>query len=139
MTQDMDRIAKMVLCPIGTVRSQLKERPDARNERLRQLTARIELLPEFWEGLDGLAPGDEIAVLFWLHRMRAEELAVLKVHPRGDTSRELKGVFATRSPARPNPIGVTYVQVMACEAGALVVQGLDALDGTPVLDIKIRV
>ncbi|MFH1739812.1 MAG: TrmO family methyltransferase, partial [bacterium] len=61
------------------------------------------------------------------------------VHPGGDRSRPMRGVFATRSPARPNPIGVTTVRVLDCEENALVVEGLDALDGSPIVDIKIAV
>ena len=136
MLPDLDR--GIVLKPIGTVRSPLKERLDARDEGLRQEPARIELFPKFREGLDGLEIGDEALVLFWLDRIGEEERKVLKDHPQGDPNRELKGVFATRSPARPNPIGATTVRITGREDCVIVVTGLDALDGTPVVDIKIK-
>ncbi|MBN1178024.1 MAG: tRNA (N6-threonylcarbamoyladenosine(37)-N6)-methyltransferase TrmO [Anaerolineae bacterium] len=81
----------------------------------------------------GLEPGDDIVVLFYFHRSDGRPL---QVHPRGDLSRPLRGVFATRSPARPNPIGVTTVRIRRIEGNVIEVVGLDAIDGTPILDIK---
>lgn len=89
--------------------------------------------PEFAEALEGLAAGDEILVLTWLHLARRD---VLKVHPRDDPARPLAGVFSTRSADRPNPIGLHRVAVAAVEPGRLRVRGLEAVDGTPVLDVK---
>ena len=83
--------------------------------------------------LDGLSPGDRVFVLTWLDRARRD---VLRVHPRGDTSRPEEGVFATRSPHRPNPIGLHPVEILAIDGPRLHVRGLEALDGTPVLDVK---
>lgn len=80
-----------------------------------------------------LAVGDRLVVLTWLHGANRD---VLAVHPRGDASRPLTGVFSTRSPHRPNPIGLHEVEVVAIDAGRLRVRGLEAIDGTPVLDIK---
>lgn len=130
--------AAMGLRAIGMVRSDLKRRPDARDDSLRQRPAVLEILPAYREGLDGLEAGDRALVLFWLDRTREEEREVLRVHPRGDQERPMKGVFATRSPARPNPIGATVVRIARVEGGTLVVEGLDALDGSPILDIKIE-
>ena len=97
--------------------------------------------PEAWvafgaayaEGLRDLAPGDEILLLTWLHRADRD---VLTVHPRDDVRRPLRGVFSTRSADRPNPIGVHRVTVLAIEGTRLRVSDLEALDGTPVLDVK---
>ncbi len=77
-------------------------------------------------------------VLFWLDRTREEEREVLRVHPRGDQERPKKGAFATRSPARPNPIGATVVRIARVDGGTLLLEELDALDGSPILDIKIE-
>jgi tRNA-Thr(GGU) m(6)t(6)A37 methyltransferase TsaA len=85
------------------------------------------------EALDGVEPGDRIVVLSWLDRADRD---VLTVHPRGDTSRPRVGVFATRSPHRPNPIGLHPVEVLEVDGPRIRVAGLEALDGTPVLDVK---
>jgi tRNA-Thr(GGU) m(6)t(6)A37 methyltransferase TsaA len=80
-----------------------------------------------------LRPGDDVIVLTWLHRARRD---VLGVHPRGDASRPERGVFSTRSPDRPNPIGLHRVRVVEIEGTRMRVRDLEALDGTPVLDVK---
>jgi tRNA-Thr(GGU) m(6)t(6)A37 methyltransferase TsaA len=85
------------------------------------------------DGLHGLEPGDEIMVLFWFHRSQGFELLQ---HPRGDERRPKRGVFTLRSPHRPNPIGVTRVRIVGIEGGVVRVLGLDALNGTPILDLK---
>ena len=95
--------------------------------------ARVVFLPEFREAASDLHEGDEVLVLTWLHQGRRD---VLSVHPRGDTNRSRRGVFATRSPDRPNPIGLHTVTIEAVEANAITVHNLEAIDGTPVLDIK---
>ena len=96
----------------------------------------ISINPEYAEGLDGIERLDYIYVLYWMDRLSEEDRKVLKVHPRGDRSRPLTGVFALRSPMRPNPIGLTRVRLLRREGNKLYVEGLDALDGTPVIDIK---
>jgi tRNA-Thr(GGU) m(6)t(6)A37 methyltransferase TsaA len=94
----------------------------------------VEIDPAFAEALAGVAKGREVIVLTWLHLSRRD---VLKVHPRGDPESPLAGVFATRSPDRPNPIGLHRVRVLdICVPGRLRVWPLEALDGTPVVDIK---
>jgi tRNA-Thr(GGU) m(6)t(6)A37 methyltransferase TsaA len=97
--------------------------------------------PEAWieidaahaAGLEGVTAGDEVLVLTWLHLGRRD---VLRVHPRGDPANPLTGVFATRSPDRPNPIGLHRVRVLERAPGRLRVWPLEAVDGTPVIDIK---
>lgn len=88
---------------------------------------------EVLAGLRNLRPGDEVLVFTWLDRARRD---VLSVHPRGDTSREEEGVFSTRSPQRPNPIGLHRVEITAIEGRRVRVRHLEALDGTPILDLK---
>jgi tRNA-Thr(GGU) m(6)t(6)A37 methyltransferase TsaA len=95
--------------------------------------AALEIAPEFAPGLQGIAEGDEILVLTWLDRADRE---VLSVHPRDDLSRPETGVFTTRSQDRPNPIGLHRVRVVAVEGTHLRVHNLEAVDGTPVLDLK---
>jgi tRNA-Thr(GGU) m(6)t(6)A37 methyltransferase TsaA len=84
--------------------------------------------------LRGLAPGDELIIIAWFH---AADRGVLQVHPRGDRRNPLTGVFATRSPDRPNPIGLHRSRVLAVAGARLTVSGLEAVDGTPVVDVKI--
>ncbi len=93
----------------------------------------IELDDDVADAAAELAPGDEVVVLTWLHRAARD---VLRVHPRGEEANPERGVFTTRSPARPNPIGLHRVRVLAVEGLRLRVAGLEALDGTPVIDIK---
>lgn len=95
--------------------------------------ATIEIAREFEPALRGIAAGDELLVLTWLNRADRDALAV---HPRGDASRPDIGVFATRSPHRPNPIGLHRVRLAAIDGPCLRVADLEALDGTPVLDLK---
>lgn len=84
-------------------------------------------------GVAGIKAGDELIVLTWLHLAQRD---VLQVHPRGDLNRPLTGVFATRSPDRPNPIGLHRVTVLEAAEGRLYVSPLEAIDGTPIIDIK---
>ena len=85
------------------------------------------------DGLEGIRAGDEVLVLTWLDRASRE---VLRVHPRGDASRAQQGVFATRSPDRPNPIGLHRVEVLSIDGVGFLVRNLEALDGTPIVDVK---
>lgn len=89
--------------------------------------------PEMSEGLKNLKSGDHVLVLTWLNRARRDSL---RVHPRGDASRPLEGVFSTRSPHRPNPIDLHPVEITATEGLRLRVRHLEALDGTPIIDLK---
>ena len=85
------------------------------------------------EALRSLRTGDEVIVLTWLDRARRD---VLSVHPRGDASRAQEGVFSTRSPHRPNPIGLHRVEITAIDGRRVKVRNLEALDGTPIIDVK---
>ena len=89
--------------------------------------------PAVLGALEGIRPGDEVIVLTWLDRARRD---VLRVHPRGDRSRPQQGVFSTRAPHRPNPIGLHRVEVASIEGGRVRVRNLEALDGTPMIDVK---
>ena len=120
--------------PIGYVRStltQLEEAPMQGDEGAPE--AWLELKPSVAPGLLGIQPGDELILLTWLH---LAERDVLQVHPRGDLNRPLTGVFATRSPDRPNPIGLHRVSVLDVTEHKMRVAPLEAIDGTPVVDIK---
>lgn len=123
-----------VIHPIGTVRSALRSTDAApRQGDEGAPDAWLELADQVAAGLDGIAPGDELLVLTWLHQARRDEL---RVHPRDDASRPAVGVFATRSPDRPNPIGLHRVRVIEAAPGRLKVGPLEAIDGTPIVDIK---
>ena len=93
----------------------------------------IAFAPEVAEALEGTVAGDAVLVLTWFDRADRD---VLRVHPRSDLSRPATGVFATRSPDRPNPIGLHEVQILEVDGARLRVDALEALDGTPVLDVK---
>jgi tRNA-Thr(GGU) m(6)t(6)A37 methyltransferase TsaA len=124
----------MELHAIGTVESPLTERAAAPKQG-------DEGAPDAWlafdanvaDGLQGIAVGDELLVLTWLDRARRD---VLRVYPRGDVSRGEHGVFTTRSPDRPNPIGLHRVRVAEVDGTRIRVSDLEALDGTPILDVK---
>ncbi|OIO96269.1 MAG: tRNA (N6-threonylcarbamoyladenosine(37)-N6)-methyltransferase TrmO [Anaerolineae bacterium CG2_30_64_16] len=102
-------------------------------EQIWAVESQIVLDPALVEGLQGLDIGQQIVVVFHCHRSEGYELTQ---HPQGDRSRPRRGVFALRSPRRPNPIGITVVELVALEENVLRVRGLDAINGSPVLDIK---
>jgi tRNA-Thr(GGU) m(6)t(6)A37 methyltransferase TsaA len=126
--------AGLEITPIGRVESPLTDPASAPNQG-------DEGAPDAWlvfedevlEALDGIRAGDEVIVLTWLDRARRD---VLRVHPRGDVSRAQQGVFSTRSPHRPNPIGLHRVEIMSIEGGRVRVRKLEAVDGTPIVDVK---
>jgi tRNA-Thr(GGU) m(6)t(6)A37 methyltransferase TsaA len=93
----------------------------------------LELTPQVAPGLLGIQVGDELILLTWFHRAKRD---VLQLHPRGDVNRPLTGVFGTRSPDRPNPIGLHRVSVLEVGEGRLRIAPIEAIDGTPVVDIK---
>jgi tRNA-Thr(GGU) m(6)t(6)A37 methyltransferase TsaA len=97
---------------------------------------RVEIFKEYADGLEGIEQHTHINVLYWMHKLTREDRKRLKVHPRADPTKPLIGVFALRSPMRPNPIGLTKVELTKKEGNTLFVRGLDALDGTPIIDIK---
>lgn len=116
---------------IGYVENSFDE--PAAPDLIRAAPSRIVLQADLAEGLQGVEPGQRLMVIFYFHRSQGYEL---QQHPRGDASRPRRGVFALRSPRRPNPIGVTVVDLLAVEGNVLHVRGLDAINGTPVLDLK---
>ena len=119
---------------IGVIRSTLKSRSEApRQGREGAPDAWLEVRRSVAKGLDGIAVGDEIVVVTWLHQARRD---VLEVRPRGDRRRRLTGVFATRSPDRPNPLGLHPVTVKRIDGTRLLIGPIEAIDGTPVVDIK---
>lgn len=120
--------------PIGVVRSELTSLDAAPRQGDEGAPAAwLELANAVAEGLAGVAVGDDLIVLTWLHRAQRD---VLQVHPRSDDARPLTGVFATRSPDRPNPIGLHRVTVLEVAGQRLRVAPLEAIDGTPIVDIK---
>ena len=119
---------------LGTIRSSLKEREGAPRQGSEGAPdVWLEVDPLVAPALDGLKAGDDIIVVTWLHKARRE---VLKVHPRSDLRRRLTGVFATRSPDRPNPLGLHRVTVRRIVKNRLRIGPMEAIDGTPVVDIK---
>jgi tRNA-Thr(GGU) m(6)t(6)A37 methyltransferase TsaA len=129
------KLEPVVLEPIGVVRSPLRDREEAPNQGPEGAPdATIELSPGLRDGLRGIEPGDELVVVTWLHR---SDRGVLETHPRGDRSLPLTGVFKTRSPDRPNPLGLHRVTVREVDGALLKVGPLEAIDGTPVVDLKV--
>ena len=123
-----------ILYPIGFLYSPLTQLEEApRQGREGAPDAWLEVHASVAEGLKGIAVGDEIFVITWLHRAQRD---ILKVHPRGDETMPLAGVFATRSPDRPNPLGLHRVTVLEIASKSVKVGPIEAIDGTPVIDIK---
>lgn len=123
--------------PVGVLHCGLRDRSEVpRNYDISDVTGEIEIFPAYHEAMADIEPGQEIVVLYFFHKA---DRTVQKVYPRGDRSRGLTGVFSTRSPMRPNPIAVSEVEVLAVEPGRIRIKGVDALDGTPVIDIKKKV
>ncbi len=126
--------ASYEVVPIGHVESTLTDRSAApRQGHEGAPAAWLVFAPDVADGLDGLRPGDEVLVLTWLDRARRD---VLRVHPRSDPAVPEQGVFTTRSPDRPNPIGLHPAEVLAVDGRRVQVGPLEAVDGTPVLDVK---
>lgn len=128
-----DRSTKLIptFNPIGYVNNNLSE--PVSSELVRPSESEIVLKAEFVPGLQGLEVGQHILVLFYFHL--SDDYDLLQ-HPRGDPERPKRGIFSLRSPRRPNPIGATVVELLSIQDNVLRVRGLDAVDGTPVLDIK---
>lgn len=141
--QKTDKVRKAVrsksgrgaqLRPIGVIQSIIKTRSEAPKQGSESAPdAWLEINPLVASALEGLMVGDDIIVLTWLHRARRD---VLKVHPRSDRRRPLTGVFVTRSPDRPNPVGLHRVTVRRVGKNRLRIGPIEAIDGTPVVDIK---
>ena len=122
------------IVPIGKVESPLTDKetaPKQGHEGSPEATLVFE--ERVIEALDGLAVGDEVILLTWLDRADRD---VLKVHPRSDPANPIQGVFNTRSPDRPNPIGLHQITIVAIDGNRVRVRDLEALDGTPIVDVK---
>ncbi|HLY27601.1 MAG TPA: tRNA (N6-threonylcarbamoyladenosine(37)-N6)-methyltransferase TrmO [Aggregatilineales bacterium] len=123
-----------LLHPIGLVQSSLRDRAAApRQGDEGAPDAWLEINSALLEGLDGITVGDELIVITWLHESQRD---VLKLHPRGDENNPLTGVFATRSPDRPNPLGLHRVSVLEVAGNRLKAGPIEAIDGTPIVDLK---
>ena len=130
--EGMSIIKKINLKPIGFVKTKA-----ARNEvKDKTEVSQIVFRDDLAEALDGIGDFSHIFVIFWMHEISKEERRTVKVHPRGRSDLPLLGVFATRTPHRPNPLGLTLVEVLGVKDNVVTVRGLDAFEGTPVLDIK---
>ena len=125
--------AAITLEPIAVVRNEIKEMGRHKWEKVVSL---LIFRPDLEEALDGLEKFSHIIVVFWMHLSPVGECFTLKTHPQMRQDLPLVGVLATRSPVRPNPLGVTIVKLLERKGSLLKVVGLDALDGTPVVDIK---
>ena len=124
----------LTINPIGVVHSTLTTRDQAPKQGYEGAPdAWVEINQALTEGIEGIAAGDEIILITWFHLAHRDRL---RVHPRGDPTRPLTGVFATRSPDRPNPIGLHRVTVLEIAGNRLKVGPLEAIAGTPLIDIK---
>ncbi len=123
-----------LLRPIGFIQSPIRKREDAPKQgREGAPDAWLEVNPALADALHGLGVGDEIIVITWFHQSQRD---VLQVRPRGDVNNPLTGVFATRSPDRPNPLGLHRVTVLQINGNRLQIGPIEAIDGTPVVDLK---
>lgn len=129
---NMSQIVEIRMKPIGYVRRTTKEE-DVKD---RSLVSKIVIRKNLVEALEGLEGFSHLYVVFYMHKVPEKEKKELKVRPRGRTDLPLLGVFATRTAFRPNPIGLTLVELLERRGNVLFVRGLDAFDGTPVLDLK---
>jgi len=126
-------MGKIALKVIGRVRNSIRE---VKRDGWEGLVSEIMIHPEYEEALEGLAGYSHLYVLFWLNRLPKSSPKMKKVHPKSRPDLPLVGIFATRTQYRPNPIGLTLVELVGLRKNVLKVRGLDALDGTPVIDIK---
>lgn len=126
--------ARFEVRPIGEVESPLTDPASAPKQGDEGAPdAWLVLDPAVLEGLQGIRPGDQVILLTWLDRARRD---VLRVHPRDDVANPLQGVFNTRSADRPNPIGLHQVEIASIDGRRIRVRNLEAVDGTPIVDIK---
>ena len=128
-----DELPDMNLRAIGIVRNEVKQPVRRDWERV---VSDIVVDSSLTEALDGLEDFSHIIVLYWMHQRAATGQLPTKVHPRGRQELPLVGLLATRSPDRPNPVGIATVRLLQRQGNILKVEGLDAIDGTPVIDIK---
>jgi L-fuculose-phosphate aldolase len=125
---------EIVLKPIGVIRSPVTDPEKApRQGSEAALRGKLVIDEQYADAMLGMEKGRKIVILYWMH---LAERDVLQVHPRHDLTRPMRGVFSTRSPQRPNPISIDTVEITGIEGMVVEVEGLDAVDGTPLLDIK---
>jgi tRNA-Thr(GGU) m(6)t(6)A37 methyltransferase TsaA len=125
-------MSDIILKPIGFVETEASGDEVRDENSISKLIIRRDLE----QGLDGVENFSHLFVLYWLHEISRKTVQRLKTHPRGRKDMPLLGIFATRTPHRPNPIGLTLVELLEVNGHVLTVRGLDAFDGTPILDIK---
>ena len=128
----MPFLEEICLRPIGIV----KRKSSTEDVTNKNLTTKVILKEGLTEALDGIEGFSHIFVIFWLHKMPKAQRVALKIHPRGKPELPIVGIFATRTPNRPNPIALTLVELVKREQNILWVKGLDALDQTLIIDIK---
>jgi tRNA-Thr(GGU) m(6)t(6)A37 methyltransferase TsaA len=130
----MSEATSYFLTAVGFVQSSLKTRREAPKQGNEEAPdAWVEIIPSVERGLQGIEAGQDLILITWLHESRRD---ILKLHPRGDKNLPVTGVFATRSPDRPNPLGLHRVKVLEVVGNRLRVGPLEAIDGTPIVDIK---
>ena len=129
----VNELPPMTLKAIGIVRNEIKE---PSHQDCEKVVSDVVIDSSLTESLDGLDEFSHIIVLYWMHRATAAEPLPAKVHPMGKGELPLVGIFATRSPNRPNSVGKATVRLLQRRGNTLRVEGLDAIDGTPVIDIK---
>jgi len=124
---------EMNLTPIGFVKNNVTE---PKRGDWEAVTSEIIINEDLKQGLSRIDEFSHLIVIYWMHKLPPSQRSVIEVHPKGNQNLPLVGVFASRSPARPNPIGITTVKLLERRDNVLKVTGLDAIDQTPVLDIK---
>ncbi len=142
-------MSNYVVAPVGYVKSQNKENilkysnndielsnKVARERRQHKSISHLLIKNEFIDCLDGIEDFSHLVILFWTHKTPEQARQIKKVHPAGMKNMPIKGIFATRSPVRPNPICKTTVKLVERKGNVLIVEGLDAIDGSPIIDIK---
>ncbi len=120
------------LKPIGLVRTSAAKNEVKDKRRVSKIVVREDLV----QALEGLRGCSHLFIIFWMHQISECRRGKMKVHPRGRRDMPLLGVLATRTPYRPNPLGLTLVELLEMKRNVLTVRGLDAFDGTPILDMK---
>jgi len=131
-----NELSGMTLKAIGVVRNGIKQPLKYGVVRWEEIVSDIVVNSSLTEALDGLEEFSHIIVLYWMHQVRTTGQLPTKIHPRANQELPLVGLFATRSPKRPNPVGKATVRLLQRQDNILKVKGLDAIDGTPVIDIK---
>ena len=131
----VDELPGITLKAVGVVRNTVKQAP-GHGYNWQDVVSEIVVDSSLTEALDGLEKYSHIIVIWWMHKTPATGQSPTKIHPHGNLEIPLTGIFATRSPRRPNPLGKATVRLLQRQGNILKVKGLDAIDGTPVIDIK---